>query len=159
MNLPDEKQQVFHCTWTCGGSSIGEKHGNQRGKNPHILRAKKAQPHLTYQTSWIILKREDTWNKLVWTVTGNILKAGTGSRIKTDRGFGKFRSCLKESAKPKVFSKNTRGVGIAWSFTLVRSTVLHRMVDTDYGEKVGYEKYLNTKSSSTPRNWTRGRSA
>ena len=57
---------------------------------------------------------------------------------------------IKESAKPKVFSKNTRGVGIAWSFTLVRSTVLHRMVDTDYGEKWDTKNISTQKVAAPP---------
>ena len=65
---------------------------------------------------------------------------------------------IKESAKPKVFSKHQR---CRHSLKLYLSEI---NCASPHGRhwlrrKVGYEKYLNTKSSSTPRNWTRGRSA
>ena len=157
MNLPDKNSKYSTALEHVVDPASVEKHGNKRGKNPHILRAEKAQPHLTYQTPWIILKWEDTWNKLVWTVTGHIFKAGTGSRIKTDRGFGKFRSWLKSQQSPKFSLKHQR---CRHSLQLYLSEINCASLHGRHWlrRKVRYEKHLNTKSSSTPRNWTRGRS-
>ena len=54
MNLPDKNSKYSTALEHVVDPASVEKHGNKRGKNPHILRAEKAQPHLTYQTYWII---------------------------------------------------------------------------------------------------------
>ena len=60
MNLPDKNSKDSTALEHVVDPAAVKTMVTKGAKIPHILRAKKAQPHLTYQTSWIILKREDT---------------------------------------------------------------------------------------------------
>ena len=94
---------------------------------------------------------KDTWNRLVWTVTGNIFKAGTGSRIKFNKRTREIQKLIWKINKPQTFFPKNRRCrpGLKLYPRKTNCASLHGRYWLR--RKVGYEKYLNIKSSSNPR--------